>query len=191
MMKHTRNGFTLIEMMIVVAISSIIVFGAFTLLKVSNEQLQIIHSKMTLEGNLREALFKMAQEIRQTAYHKIVDFGTGNSLSGTTINFRVPVPAPDESTLVDQNYSPLWAFDINYSLDADTHQILRTSVDPATNTTQQAVLANNVTALTFSRPSTSSGLVTITASTQEELANGRLIPETPLLISVQAETRNP
>jgi prepilin-type N-terminal cleavage/methylation domain-containing protein len=190
-MKNARNGFTLLEMMLVVAISTIIVFGAFTILQVSNKQLQIIHAKMTLEEGLREALFKMAQEIRQTAYHKIVDFGNGNSLSGNTINFRVPVPSPDESTLVDQNYLPLWAFDINYSLDGNTHQILRTSTDPATNTAQQAVLANNVTSLTFSRPSTISGLVTITAETQQTLSDGTLVPEEPLEVIVRAETRNP
>src|SRR5512140_2527531 len=101
-MKKMREGFTLIEIMIVVAISTVILFGVFGILKVSNEQLETIHGKMSLEESPREALFKMAQEIRQTAYHKILNFGTGNSLNGNTINFRVPVPSPDETTLVDQ-----------------------------------------------------------------------------------------
>jgi prepilin-type N-terminal cleavage/methylation domain-containing protein len=189
--KKTERGFTLLEMMMVVAISVIIVCGTFAILQTSNDQLDIIHTKMSLEESTREALFKMAQEIRQTAYHKIVNFGTGNSLSGTTINFRVPVPAPDESTLVDQNYSPLWSYDINYSLDTDTHQILRNATDGATNETKQAILANNITSLTFSRPSTSSGLVTITAQTQQEYSDGRLVPEEPLQVTTQAEARNP
>lgn len=188
-----RKGFTLVEAMIAASVSAVIIFGAFAILQVSSSQLDIINAKMTLEEGLREALFKMAQEIRQTAYHKIVDFGTGNSLTGNTINFRVPVPTSDESILVDDNnnYSPLWAFDINYSLDEDTHQILRTSTDPATNTTKQAVLANNVTALTFSRPSTTSGLITITTEAQQELSDGKLIPEEPLRVITRAETRNP
>jgi len=190
-MEKTLAGFTLVEVMITAAISTIIIFGIFGILKVSNDQLDTIHTKMSVEAGPREALFKMAQEIRQTAYHKILNFGTGNSLNGNTINFRVPVPSPDESTLVDQNYLPLWAYDINYSLDENTHQIIRTATDSGTLVAKQAVLANEVTALTFSRPNTTSGIVTITVSAQRQLADGRLIPEQPIEMTMQAEARNP
>ena len=188
-MKYGQKGFTLLEILLTAAISTIIMAGAFTLLRVSNDQFRFIHSKMTLEEDLRRALFKMAQEIRQTSYTKITNFGTGNTLSGTTINFRVPVPAPDASTLVDSNYSPLWAADINYALDSNTRQITRTSVE--NGETKESVLANNVTTLTFSRPSATSGLVTITAAAQQELSDGRLVPKEPLQITAQAEARNP
>ncbi|MFH1799693.1 MAG: prepilin-type N-terminal cleavage/methylation domain-containing protein [Candidatus Omnitrophota bacterium] len=190
MMQKSQKGFTLIEVVIVTAISTIIIAGVFGILKASNEQLQTIHAKMSLQESLREALFKMAQEIRQTAHHKILNFGAGNSLSGNTINFSVPVPAPDESTLVDQNYLPLWASDINYSLNENTHQIIRTSTDTTTLATKEAVLANEITALAFSRSSILSGLITITASAQRELANGKLIPEQPIQLTMQAEARN-
>ncbi len=190
-MKNTQEGFTLVEVMIVTALSAVVLFGIFGILQVSNKQLETIHAKMSLGESLREVLFKMAQEIRQTtASGQPLDFGTGNSLSGTTINFAVPVPYPDESTLVDQNYLPSWAADINYSLDENTHQILRTSTDRDTNVATQAVLANNITELAFSRPNISSGLITITASAQQELADGRLIPEEPIQLTTQAEARN-
>ncbi len=188
-MTQRQKGFTVLEIVIVTAVSVIIIAVAFAILKASNEQFQIMSTKITLEEDLRDALFKMTQEIRQTSYNKIVDFGSGNTLSGSTINFRVPVPAPDASTLVDSNYSPLWAADINYVLDSDAHQIIRTSVE--SGVTKQAILANNVTSLTFSRPSTISGLVTITASAQQTLSNGRVIPETPIQVTAQAEARNP
>lgn len=188
-MKITERGFTLSEIMIAAAISTIVIFGSFTILKVSSDQLNVIHAKMSLEESSREALFKMAQEIRQTAQNQITDFGGGNILSGNTINFRVPVPDPDESTLVDSSYAPLWAADINYSLDSNTHQIIRTSIEAGV--TKQAVLANNVTALAFSRPSAISPLVTIQISAQLTLSDGRTVPDEPMLLTTQAEARNP
>ena len=72
-MRDAQKGFTLVEVMIVTAISTVILFGVFGILKVSNEQLGTIHAKMSLEENSREALFKMAQEIRQTSNNKITD----------------------------------------------------------------------------------------------------------------------
>lgn len=189
MIENMQKGFTLVEVMISVAISTIIIIGVFTILQVSNKQLEVIHAKMSLQEGPREALFKMAQEIRQTSHNEIIDFGNGNALSGNTINFRVPVPDPDESTLVDGGYQPLWAADINYSLDSDTHQIIRTSQEAGV--TKQAILANNVTALAFSRPSVNSGLVTIQISAQLILPDGRLIPDEPILLTTQAEARNP
>jgi prepilin-type N-terminal cleavage/methylation domain-containing protein len=190
-MKNRRKGFTLIEVMIAAAISTILLFGVFAILQVSNKQLETIHAKMTIQENLREALFKMAQEIRQTTVSsQPLNFGVGNSLSGSEINFAVPVPAPDESTLVDQNYLPSWAADINYSLSGDTHQILRTSTDRGTGVATQAVLANNIEELTFSRPNINSRLITITASAMQELADGRLIPGEAIHLTTQAEARN-
>ena len=188
-MRIVKCGFTLVEIIIATAISTIILFGTFAILQASSNQLNTIHAKMTLQEGPREALFKMAQEIRQTAHYEITDFGSGNILSGNEINFRVPVPDPDESTLVDSSYAPLWAADISYSLDTSTNQILRTSTEDGV--VKQAVLANNVTALIFSRPTAISGLVTIQISAQLILPDGRAIPDSPIVLTTQAEARNP
>ncbi|MFH1799690.1 MAG: prepilin-type N-terminal cleavage/methylation domain-containing protein [Candidatus Omnitrophota bacterium] len=194
-MHKTWGGFTLVEMMIVIAVSAIIIFGAFTILQVSNRQLQIMHAKMSLQEGPREALFKMAQELRQTAWHKIEDtFGTADANGvrwASTLSFIVPVPSPDESSLVDANFAPKWAHNVQYSLDTTTHQILRTSTDLATNVIREAVLANEVTILEFSRKSATPGLITITAEAQRVLSNGEMIPETPLRMTTVAEARNP
>ncbi len=193
-MKTMKCGFTLVEIIIATAISVIILFGTFAILQASSNQLNTIHAKMTLQEGPREALFKMAQEIRQTAYNEITDFGSGNIMAGNEINFRVPVPEPDESTLVDSSYSPLWAADIRYFLDSNTQQILRTSVildEEGNPTVKQSVLANNVTALSFSRPSAISPLVMIQISAQLTLPDGRTIPDQPIVLTTQAEARNP
>ena len=194
-MKRAQKGFTLIEIMIAVAISSIILFGVFGILQVSNKQLGIIHAKMSLEESSREALFKMAQEIRQTSNNKITNnFGTpdANNVQQTnTLTFIVPVPAPNAASLVDVNFDPKWADNIRYSLNGATNQILRTSTDLVTNATKQAILANGITALTFSRKTATPELITITVSAQQTLSDGRKVPETPIQMTAQAEARNP
>lgn len=193
-MKKIRRGFTLVEITIAAAISTIIIFGAFTVLQVSNRQLEIIHARMSLQEGPREALFKMAQEIRQTAWHKIDTLSVADASgveSAATINFVVPVPAPDAASLVDANYTPKWANNIQYKLDETTHQILRISEDLVTYEKKQAILANEITALEFSRKTAAPGLITITAAAQRELADGRKIPVEPLQLTAQAEARNP
>ena len=197
-MKITRKGFTIVELMLAVAISAIVIFGVFGILHASNRQLEVIHARMTLQEGPREALFKMAQEIRQTAWHKIDPSGwvacepAGMECS-SAINFVVPVPTPDAASLVDANFTPKWANNIEYKLEG--RQILRVSTDLTTGLTppprKQAILANEVTSLLFSRKAASPGLITITVAAQRELPDGRKIPEEPMQMIAQAEARNP
>jgi type II secretory pathway component PulJ len=186
--------------MLSVAISAIIVIGIFGILQTSNRQLEMIHARMTLQEGPREAMFKMAQEIRQTAWHKIDTLSTPD-VNGVeranAINFVVPVPAPDAASLVDANFTPKWANNIEYKLDANTHQILRVATDLPTETVptppapRTAVLANEITSLEFSRENSQSGLITITVGAQRTLPDGRKIPDAPMLLTTQAEARNP
>lgn len=185
-MKKALRGFTITEVMLAATVSTIIITGAFTLLQASSKQLDMIHAKMTLQEESRRALFKMAQEIRQTSALQITDF-----LSASEITFNVPIPSPDATTLVDPNYNPQWAATIRYFLDPQTHQIIRTSTDYVTGDVDRAILANNVTALTFELPALDSGLVTIQISAQQTLSDGRVIPAQPLRLTTQAEARNP
>lgn len=194
-MKNMRKGFTITEVMIAAAISTIIIFGAFTILRVSSDQLTVIHTKMNLEENSREALFKMAQEIRQTSNNKITNnFGAANAngvQQTSTLSFIVPVPAPNAASLVDVNFDPKWANSIQYSLDQNEHQILRTSTELVTNATAQGVLANGITSLVFSRKAATPEFITITVNAQQTLSDGRQIPETPMEMTMQAQARNP
>ncbi|HNX68218.1 MAG TPA: prepilin-type N-terminal cleavage/methylation domain-containing protein [Candidatus Omnitrophota bacterium] len=193
-MKMRESGFTLVEVMIAVAISSIIIAGVFGILIVSNRSLEAAHIKMNLEEGPREALFKIAQEIRQTAWHKIDTLAEADDKGverADTIKFVVPVPAPDAASLVDASFTPKWACNIQYLRDTGTNQIIRISEDLTTLEKKRAILCNNITSLGFSRTLDSPGLITITAQAQKTLADGRLIPETPLTITVQAEARNP
>jgi len=199
--KNTRKGFTLIEVVIAAAISTIIIFGAFAILRVSNRHLQIMHAKMSLQEGPREALFKMAQEIRQTPQKVganrilITEDGilnVGADESGIEKANMITFSVPDASTLtVDGAYEPVWVYDVKYKLDEKTHQILRIAKNMNTLVEKQTVLANEVTALEFSRKATTPGLITITVAAQRELPNGERIPEEPIQMTAQAEARNP
>jgi len=187
-MKTSKRGFTLPEVMIASAVSSIILFGSFTILNVSSSQLNLAHAKMTLQEGPREALFKMAQEIRQTSKYEFIP---AEYVGGATITFRVPIPNPDASTLVEiPSYTPLWAAKITYARN-DSGQLIRTSLDLNNGTTKQAVLANNITGLAFSRPSTTSGLIAITLDTEREIPEGNGHRTIAVRLTTQAEARNP
>ena len=191
-MKTTEQGFTLIEVMIAAALSTIVIFGVFTILLVSNKQLDVINAKMSLQEGPREALFKMAQEIRQTGWHQINNLSApdaNNIESSSTITFNVP--ANDAAALVAGDYSPQWAYSINYSLDTNKHQILRTATNVATGQSKQAILANEVTALGFSRNDSALGLITIAVTAQRLLQIGNQVRTIQTSITTQAEARNP
>lgn len=197
-MEKIQKGFTLIEVAIAAAVSTIILFGAFAILQVSNRQLEIAHAKMTLRESTREALFKMAQEIRQTSRNKLAleiwDTCTppidGVECSNT-IDFVVPVPIPDVASLVDSHFIPNWSYGIQYSLDEEKHQILRTSTNQTTFVSKTTILANEITALKFSRPISNPGLITLGVEAQRTLSNGEMIPKNPIQMTTQAEARNP
>lgn len=177
MREKALAGFTIAEMMIVVALSSIITFGAFAILRVGTEQSQLSQTKMTLQDGAREALYKMVQEIRQSAPSRVTIGAGGNS-----IQFQVPNP----TSLVNAAYDLNWtsAHTIQYTLSAG--QLQRTD----TTTNQTSVMANDITAIQFAGNIPQPTLVTITISAQRTLISGRQIPATPLQMTAQAEVRN-
>ena len=65
--KPFEKGFSLVELMFVVAIFTIIGAALFTVLRASEEQTRVVDLKMTIQESAREGLDKMSQEIRQTA----------------------------------------------------------------------------------------------------------------------------
>ncbi len=208
-MKKTRKGFTVTELMIATAISTIIVFGTFGILQTSNKQLEIIHAKMTLQERLREALFKMTQEIRQApqkvAANRIVLTEKGRldeygdplnvtATNGVETSSRIIFNVPDAATLlVNDAYEPEWTTEIQYRRgDPDiagesATQLFRIAKNPA-GEVKQAILASDVTSLIFSRKASALTLITITLTAQKELSPGRTIT---VEMIAQAEARNP
>ncbi|HOG23762.1 MAG TPA: hypothetical protein PK590_03855 [Candidatus Omnitrophota bacterium] len=177
----SQKGFNLIEAMLAVALSSVVVFGVFLLFRVGSEQSQINQSLMNLKDSSREAIYKMVQEIRQSAPGHVIIEANGQSI-------RFKIPHPDH--LIGPDFDVDWdsAHTITYTLGGtNSRQIIRTD----TTTGMTSIIANDITALRFSENSSPSRIVTITLDTQKTLSSGRAVPSAPLQITAQADVRNP
>ncbi|MDP3921680.1 MAG: type II secretion system protein [Candidatus Omnitrophota bacterium] len=179
-MMRSNRGFTLLELMVVVAISSIIFYGIYLVTMVGDRQGQSLEVKMTVQDSARESLYRMIQEIRLSAPDR-VDI----SVDGASIQFQVP----DNDNPLAGNFAVDWdaAPTIEYALGGDNDdQIIRTVV----GTLEERVVGNDVTSLEFVGDADNPNVVTITMQVQRQTVHGRLIPAAPLELTAQAEIRN-
>ena len=174
----SQKGFTLLEAVFVMALTAMVGAVVFGITRAGNQQNNARETRMTLQDNAREGLYKMVQEIRQSGPTKI-------TLGAGTIQFSVPDPS---SLTTGTGYALNWAgaHTIKYSVGGTNGtQILR--LDMTTNKT--AVIANDVTSAAF----TGNGgltVITVTLNVQHTTPEGRQIPATPLSLVAQAEVRN-
>jgi len=182
MMRSLRSerGFSLLEMMISISISAMLFYTMYAVMRAGDQQVNTAQVQMELQDSAREGLYRMLQEIRQTAPDRITING-----AGTGIQFDVPA----SGNAFDASFNINWngANTVQYSLGGlNGTQLLRTVVGSG----QSTVLANNVTAINFTGNAADPTLVTITVSAQRTLLNGRQLPANPLQMSAQAEIRN-
>ncbi|MFA6600305.1 MAG: hypothetical protein WCU74_04730 [Candidatus Omnitrophota bacterium] len=178
----SQRGFTTIELMIVVMISTFIGMSLFVILRAGEIQTQTAEVRMQLQDSAREGLYKMLQEIRESAPDRIAALPQG----GASLTFNIPDPANP----LNADFSVNWGVSdqIRYALGGlNNRQLIRTNL--STNT--QTVLANNVTQLTFAvNRQLNPTLISVTMRVQRTLENGRLVPATPLVMTGEAEIRN-
>ena len=174
-----EKGLTLVELMVAIGVSMIIAYTIFVAMRTAQAQLDSGNVRMTIETSAREGLYRMVQEIRESAPTKI-----SITNSGGTITFNVPNP----SSPVTSGYAVSWpGHSISYARGGtNSAQIIRTN----STTGQTSVLANDVTALTFTGNTASPSVVTIAMSVQRNLVNGRSIPASAISITGQAKIRN-
>lgn len=176
----TQSGFTMLEMAIVVALFMVAGYVLFATTRAGNEQNNAREIRMTLQDNAREGLYKMVQEIRQSAPSRITI-----ASSGGEIQFSVP----DPSDLTNADYTVNWtsAHTIRYYLGGlNNSKLMRQDL----TTNLQAVMASDITAVSFTGNAAQPTVVTITLSAQKVTPEGRTIPSTPLQLSAEAEVRN-
>ncbi|OGW76583.1 MAG: hypothetical protein A3J52_02800 [Omnitrophica bacterium RIFCSPHIGHO2_02_FULL_49_9] len=180
-MNRTRNenGFTLMELMVVISISVLIAYALFIAVQYGDEQVRTAQLSMTLQNAARESLYQMSQELRQTAPSQVPTGANGNS-----IQFNIP----DPSNPIDADFTVNWtgALLIQYARGGlNNRQIIRTNMTTGTT----SVIANDVVSLSFTGGAAPQ-LITITVGAQKSLPNGRLVPTQPLQMTAQAELRN-
>jgi prepilin-type N-terminal cleavage/methylation domain-containing protein len=175
----SQKGFTLLELMVTMSIVVIMSYCLFLALRAGDEQRQAADAKMLIYDSAREGLYKMVQEIRQTAPSRVT-IGVGSS----DITFSIP----NSATPVDATtYSVDWttAQQVTYAIGGtNNNQVIRTVGGVST------VVAHDVTALTFTGNATPPSVITVRMSVQHSTAGGRTMPANAIQMSGQARLRN-
>ena len=186
-MIRNERGFTLVEMMTTVGISLVIAAALFMAMRTGNDQLETADLKMTIQDSSREGLYKMIQEIRESSPTRI-------TVSANSIQFNVPDP---NSPINVSTYAVNWpGHSVTYCLVGSGCEAVTSCPNSGqvcrknTTTGANSVMANDVTALSFSGDSGQPTVVTVTMSVQRTMKSGRVVPPTALQITGQARIRN-
>lgn len=157
-----KKGFTLVEILVSIAILSFIVAGIYTVLNMANKTYDEDMGLVDLQQQARQAMDGMTREIRQNSSSDIIitdgDGTVGNP--GPVINFKIP----------NSSYC------FRYSLNSN-HQLVREILicSPESLLSQQA-LANNIDSLSFSRSGTGiNTIVEISFNSEKTSSLGRTL----------------
>lgn len=146
-----KKGFTLIEILVSIAILSIVIAGIFAVLNIGDMTWHSDMGLVDLQQQARQAMDSMVREIRQTNTNPVE--GNISIVLASEITFSIP----------PQNYGDAWIGPIRYYLDTQKDQIIR---EYPTGTTK--VLANDINSLNFSL---SGNVITIQLSAEKTVRN--------------------
>jgi prepilin-type N-terminal cleavage/methylation domain-containing protein len=99
--RNTRNGFTVIEVMIAMAISSVLVAAVYQTFHSQQRSYTMQSEAAAMEQNLRGSLYLLTRELRSAGY---------NPTQATTDNFRfvTSFPAPNNLFTVNSRFAQIW-----------------------------------------------------------------------------------
>lgn len=161
-----QKGFTLVELMMVVALFSLLMYAITNVLINGQGHVHALETKLTLETSARDGLTKIIEEVRESAPSRLL-------VGSSTLDFQVP-------TSVDSNGIITWSSTIQYYMSGT--QLLRAV---SGNT---AVLANDVQNVSFlANDAGNPTVITIQMDMQREAIDGHMYSEA--LIG-QAKIRN-
>ena len=182
-----EKGFTALELMVVVAVSTIMMYAMFIVMQFGSLHLETADLTMNIHDNARDGVYKMAQEMRMSAPSKVA-IGAGC----TSVSFNVP----DPNSPVTSGYAISWpGHAIQYSYSSSTRKITRTN----STTGQTSTMGNDVSSAMFTTDTTapftcvvgaSPSAVSIVLTVQHQLKNGNWVPTTALQIAGLARIRN-
>lgn len=132
-MQDGKRGFTLVEIMVALALSSILILVASRIFQSSQESLDWNYHALCLQKELRRTLLTLSQELRESSPSSPTPITTGSN----TITFEIPAA-------VSGNAITGWT-QITYTL-SPNNTVTRTVNG------QTTFIGNNVTALNFLYP---------------------------------------
>jgi hypothetical protein len=181
-----EKGMTLVETMLVVAASTMIFYAMYVCMRTGSANLETAGLKMTIQESAREGVYKMSQELRESAPGRVA---LAADCSSVTFNI------PSASAPITAGYQVDWAASQSIQYSVSGTQIVRRNLATGAST----VMANDVTSVLFTTDtalpftcstSVSPNLVTIAINVQKNLMNNRAVPATPLQVAGQARIRN-
>jgi Tfp pilus assembly protein PilV len=171
-----NKGLTLIEIIIAVLLSSIILGAVFSVLSVARTLWKTGCSQLNVQQEGRKGIFLMMKELRQAESAAI----SGVPPDGTNYNsitFHIPDSISETGII--------WSGNIQYSLGGlNNTQLLRSQSGT------QRVLANNISAVNFSRDAAAPDIVTISVTARKYTFPGFSTSESYVTLSSKAEARN-
>jgi len=142
--KRADSGFTLIEILMVLAITAIVLSAIYTAFQSQHKTYITQEAVAEMQQNLRAAMYLMTREIRMAGFDPtgLADAGIGDTSTATVINFTEDIRGdnagdPSDGVTDDPNEN------ITYSLAGNN--LVRASVDGG----PQSVVAENISALNF------------------------------------------
>ena len=162
MKKNRERGLTLLEMLVAVGVFSLLMLLVNTILDGGRKQVWVAENKMHLEESVREGLYRMALEVRETAPSRVAI-----GANGANLTFQIPANVSNSGTIT-------WSPPIVYQVGGNGSQLVR--VDSAT--TQTTILANDVQTVNFATVGNPVTRVTFSVTAQQNTIDGRALTVT-------------
>lgn len=118
--RNAHNGFTVIEVMIAMVISSVLVTAVYQTFHSQQRSYTMQNEAVAMEQNLRGSLYLLTKELRSAGYNP-GQTPTDSSQSTTNFRFVTSFPAPNNLFVVNYAQDP---FTVAFTLDADGNGII-------------------------------------------------------------------
>lgn len=157
-----KKGFTLIELMVSVALFSMMMLLVGMVMQRGEAQTNMNENQIVIQDNLRQALYGMGQEIRESSPSQVSITNNGGLLT-----LRIPAS-------VNNSGSITWSNPITYQVGGTGRQLVRSDTGSGRNT----ILANNIQSVTFNATGVPAATITYSVIAQRTLRNGRVLSVT-------------
>ena len=171
----SKDGFSLLELFIAISLFIVMMGALFLVISPSIDSFQLSTAQLDLESEVRRALDTMTSELMQTRISKINEGPVGaDNINYNVIRFAIPFDIDNDGDILDNNLAIEWSdqnpanWTVRYSRVGT--QIIRTAGDGL-----NPVLANNITSLTFRRPSYNPNTIEIGISAQKSTSKNRSV----------------